>query len=283
MKRGKPLPAWTGEAGAILVALAARVHRLCSEGCHWRLIRQCSRSEGTGSPRRVAPRFVGALALAAALWVGGSAPAAETPAAPAPATGTDAARGDVAPAALRDFLVGPDRTLSTRRDAAEALLDKDTPAARAVLVQVLTGPMPQDVTLAVLEALAARDKAGEEFVEPLFTLLRSEDEPVRRGAAAAFGAYQGNDRVLGRLSVLAASAEAPQAQRLAAGQGPMADLPLSRPELQVQVPRPDLSRFNQLLFRGDRDHVGPDPAVTEDQPEAVALAGDGGRARQAGS
>lgn len=74
-----------------------------------------------------------------------------------------------------------------------------------------------------------------------------------------------------------------QAQRLAAGQGPMADLPLSRPELQVQVPRPDLSRFNQLLFRGDRDHVGSDPAVTEDQPEAVAFAGDGGRVRQTGS
>jgi hypothetical protein len=33
---------------------------------------------------------------------------------------------------LRDFVVGADRTLVTRRDAAQVLLDKDTPAARAV-------------------------------------------------------------------------------------------------------------------------------------------------------
>ena len=185
MEWGKPRPMWAGGPGAIFVALAA------------------------------------------ALWMAGAIGAAEpaevpvrpdAAAHPEAAARPEAAKSDVDSAALRDFLLGPDRTLSTRRDAAEALLDKDTPESRAVLVQVLVGPMPLDVTLAVLEALAARDKAGGEFIEPLFALLRSDDDAVRRAAAAAFGAYPGDDRVLGRLTQLASSAETPQAQRLAAVQ-----------------------------------------------------------------
>jgi HEAT repeat protein len=117
---------------------------------------------------------------------------------------------------LRDFLVGPDRTFGTRRDAADALLDKDTPQARAVLVEVLSSPMPSKVTLAALEAVSGREKAHEAFIEPLFLLLKHEDEAIRRAAAAAFGGFQGNDRVLGRLKSLAAAADTPQVQRLAA-------------------------------------------------------------------
>jgi HEAT repeat protein len=160
------------------------------------------------------------MALTAALWTAASAAsAAESPSPAAPVAAPSAAdsrKDDVAPSALRDFLIGPDRTFSTRRDAADALLEKDTPAARAVLVQVLEGPMPRDVTLAVLEALAAREKADEEFVAPLAGLLGSDDESVRRAAAMAFGAYQGSDRVQGRLATLASSAAAPAPHRLAA-------------------------------------------------------------------
>jgi len=117
---------------------------------------------------------------------------------------------------LRDFVVGADRALATRRDAAQVLLDKDTPAARAVLVEVLSGPTPSEPVLAVLEALGGRENAHAEFVEPLLTLLRSDDEPTRHGAAAAFAAYQGNDRVRTRLKDLAGLPEAPVAARVAA-------------------------------------------------------------------
>lgn len=232
-----------------------------------------------GKPR---PRWAGgASAIVFALWAVSAVVAAEPPAPPA----TAAAKDDVTPSALRDFLVGPDRTFSTRRDAADALLDKDTPAARAALVQVLAGPMPHDVTLAVLEALGAREKTGEEFVEPLFAILASEDEPVRRAAAVAFGAYQGNDRVQGRLSVLASSAEAPVPQRLAA------ILALSRlidkHSIEVLVrlasdPKPMVSvaAADALADMTGLSDVGPSPQAWaawwkkhEQDPEATLLAG----------
>jgi HEAT repeat protein len=54
------------------------------------------------------------------------------------------------------------------------------------------------------------------FVEPLMALLRSEDEPTRRAAAAAFAAYQGNDKVRTRLRDLAAVPDAPVSARVAA-------------------------------------------------------------------
>ena len=119
-------------------------------------------------------------------------------------------------ARLRDFLVGPDRTPGTRRDAAEVLIEKDHNAARAILVEVLSGPTPSEAARAVLEAVAARDTAHEALVDPLFRLLRSEDEPTRRAAALAFGAYQGNDKVLKGLRDMATAADAPPGSRLAA-------------------------------------------------------------------
>ena len=103
---------------------------------------------------------------------------------------------------LRDFVVGSDRSLATRRDAAEVLLDKDTPAARAILVEALAGPAPSEPVLAVLEAIAGRESAHAAFVEPLMTLLKSDDEPTRLAAAAAFAPYQGNDKVRTRLTDL---------------------------------------------------------------------------------
>jgi HEAT repeat protein len=117
---------------------------------------------------------------------------------------------------LRDFVVGADRTLATRRDAAEVLLDKDTPAARAILLEVLSGPAPSEPILAVLEAIGGRESANPAFVEPLLALLRSDDDPTRRAAAAAFAAYQGNDKVRTRLGDLAGLPEAPVAARVAA-------------------------------------------------------------------
>jgi transposase len=41
-----------------------------------------------------------------------------------------------------------------------------------------------------------------------------------------------------------------------------------------QVPRPDLSRFNQLLSPGDHDHVASNDVAAEDQPQATPLADD---------
>jgi len=117
---------------------------------------------------------------------------------------------------LRDFVVGSDRSLATRRDAAEVLLDKDTPAARAILVEALAGPAPSEPVLAVLEAIAGRESAHAAFVEPLMTLLKSDDEPTRLAAAAAFAPYQGNDKVRTRLTDLAGAPDAPVAVRVAA-------------------------------------------------------------------
>jgi len=119
---------------------------------------------------------------------------------------------------LRDFVVGADRTLATRRDAAEVLLDKDTPGAREVLIEVLSGPSPSEPVLAVLEAIGGRESAPSAFVEPLMALLRSDDEPTRRATAAAFAPYQGNDKVRTRLKDLACAPDAPVAARVAAVQ-----------------------------------------------------------------
>jgi len=127
----------------------------------------------------------------------------------APDSKPDAAKGDAELASLRDFLVGPDRTMATRRDAADVLLDKDTAAARAILVDLLSGLMPSDAKLAILDAIAAREGVHEAFLEPLFQLLRSDDEATRRAAAMAFGAFQGNDKAFLRLKELATSAERP--------------------------------------------------------------------------
>ena len=126
------------------------------------------------------------------------------------------AKGDAELVRLRDFLVGPDRTAGTRRDAAEVLIEKDNDAARAILVEVLKGPTPSEAVLAVLDAVAARDSAHEALVDPLFQLLRSEDEATRRAAALAFGAYEGNDKVLKGLKDLALAPDAPLGVRLAA-------------------------------------------------------------------
>jgi len=126
------------------------------------------------------------------------------------------AKGDAELLRLRDFLVGPDRTAGTRRDAAEVLIEKDNDAARAILVEVLSGPTPSEAVLAVLEAIAARDTAHEALIDPLFHLLRSEDESTRRAAALAFGAYEGSDKVLKGLKDLAVAPDAPLGARLAA-------------------------------------------------------------------
>ena len=158
--------------------------------------------------RAIARRALLALALALALGLPAAALGARAAAA--------AEKGDTELARLRDFLIGPDRTLTTRRDAADVLIDKDTTAARAILVEVLTGPTPSETILATLDAVAARDSAHEVLIEPLFKLLRSEDEPTRRAAAAAFGAYQGHEKVLQGLNDLVVAPATPVIARLAA-------------------------------------------------------------------
>ncbi len=150
------------------------------------------------------------IALAVCLLLAG---AAATSGAPAPA---EPPKTDAELARLRDFLVGTDRTLGTRRDAAEVLLEKDTAPARAILVDVMSGPTPSEATLAILDAIAGRESAADAYVEPLFQLLRSDDEPTRRAAALAFGAYQAGGKVLARLKDLATAAEGPLPGRLAA-------------------------------------------------------------------
>jgi len=113
------------------------------------------------------------------------------------------AESDAAVASLRDFLTGADRTFATRRDAADALLTKDTPAARAALLEVLASPAPSDATRAVLEALALRESAHDDLIAPLFKLLQSDAAAVRSAAARAFSAYQGHEKVLAGLKAVA--------------------------------------------------------------------------------
>ena len=117
---------------------------------------------------------------------------------------------------LQDFLTGPERTFATRRDAAHVLIEKDTPEARAVLLQVLSSPAPSEATRAVLEVLASRGTADAALVDPLFKLLESDDADIRRAAADAFGAYQGSQKVLDGLEALASGTSAPVGSRLAA-------------------------------------------------------------------
>ncbi|HUX16528.1 MAG TPA: IS21 family transposase [Phycisphaerae bacterium] len=76
-----------------------------------------------------------------------------------------------------------------------------------------------------------------------------------------------------------------EVERLALREAPSTspEVAAIRPELHVEVPRPDLVRFNQLLDSGDPCHVGPDDAAAEGQSEAVAVAGDVGGVREAGA
>lgn len=76
-----------------------------------------------------------------------------------------------------------------------------------------------------------------------------------------------------------------EVERVALGEAPPASsgLGVLRPELQVEVPRPDLARFNQLLYSGDESHVGPDDAAIEGESETVAVAGDVGGVCEAGA
>ncbi len=117
-------------------------------------------------------------------------------------------------ARLRDFLMGPERTFATRRDAAEALLEKDADPARGVLAEALTAP--SEAAQAVLEAIGSHDAGHEVFLDPMFKLLASDDGAVRRSAALAFGAFHGEKRVLEGLTALAKNAEAARPARLAA-------------------------------------------------------------------
>lgn len=151
------------------------------------------------------------LVLALVVWSAPALPGAAALGAERPPVKVDAEL-----ARLRDFLVGTDRTPGTRRDAAEVLLEKDNDAARAILVEVLSGPTPSEAVRAVLDAIAGRETAHEALIDPLFRLLKSEDEPTRRAAAVAFGAYQGNDKVLKGLRELAAAPDTPLGTRLAA-------------------------------------------------------------------
>ncbi len=148
------------------------------------------------------------LALAVAVLI--SAPAAFGAKA-----GASARKPDPELARLRDFLTGPDRTFATRRDAAQVLIEKDNEATRAILLEVLAAPAPSEATLAVLGVLAARDSAHEALIDPLFGVLRSDDEPTRRAAALAFGAYQGNEKVLKGLKDLASASTTAMGARLA--------------------------------------------------------------------
>jgi len=154
-----------------------------------------------------------ALALALCVAVSLSAPAALGAKA-----GAAGRKADPELARLRDFLTGPDRTFATRRDAAGVLVEKDNGAARAILVEVLAAPAPSEAALAVLGVLATRDAGHDALIDPLFGLLRSDDEPTRRAAALAFGAYQGNEKVLTGLKDLASTSTMAMGARLAAVQ-----------------------------------------------------------------
>jgi len=156
-------------------------------------------------------RVVLVVALGVAASVSASAASGATP-------GAAGRKADPELARLRDFLTGPDRTFATRRDAAQVLIEKDNDAARAILVEVLAAPAPSQATLAVLDVLAASESAHKVLIDPLFGLLRSDDEPTRRAAALAFGAYQGNDTVLKGLKDLASASTTAMGARLAAVQ-----------------------------------------------------------------
>lgn len=166
--------------------------------------------------------------LAAALVLVGAFPSAVRAEADVP---PDATAEQKELARLRDFLVGPDRTFSTRRDAADALFDKDSDAARAILVEALTAP--SDASLAVLDVLAGCARAHGIFVDPLFALLKRDDEASRKNAALAFGAYAGDAKVMGGLKALLAAPGTPPAVRLAVVQA-LAQI-VDRPSIEALV------------------------------------------------
>ena len=180
---------------------------------------QKNKGEGMAAAGKRSKRFrrrAGLVVLAlvaAAMAPSGSARVAAAPPAGAGAI-AEPTPDEKEVARLRDFLVAPDRTFGTRRDAATALLEKGSDAANAVLIEVLA--TPSEAAMAVLDVLAAHDSGAEAFIDPLFNLLKSDDETIRRRASLAFGVYQGNDKVLEGLKKQLADTAASPPVRLAA-------------------------------------------------------------------
>jgi transposase len=74
-------------------------------------------------------------------------------------------------------------------------------------------------------------------------------------------------------------------QRLAEGQTSSSEAGEEFPQVcQVQVPPPDLNRFDQLLFtfEGESNDVPKRTAIIASEPQAITPAGDPGRVREAG-
>lgn len=233
-----------------------------------------------------APAVCAALALA--VVAAAALAATETAAAGAPAAarkgGPGAGKGDAELSRLYDFLTGPDRTFATRRDAAAVLLEKETPAARTMLVEVLSRPAPSEATLATLEALALHDTADDALAAPVLALLRSDDDATRRAAAAAFAAFQGNEAALRGLRETAAAADAAAGIRLAAIQA-MSQL-IDKRSLDALValtadPKPAVAAAASAALAdmtGEPDMAGRDAwaawwKVHKDEPDLSLLGG----------
>lgn len=126
---------------------------------------------------------------------------------------------------------------------------------------------------AALEACHGTPAGAREYVRVLQLLAQ---HPVARVAQAIESGWKNGTpsaAMIRRQVHRMALREAPQSE-------PVERLP-HHPGINLQVPHPDLNRFNQLLSQGEPDHVQHQPAP-EDQPEAAAAAHHAGGVCQVG-
>lgn len=83
------------------------------------------------------------------------------------------------------------RSPKTKLEAAELLLTRTYPQATQALAEFLSNPANPTAQVAVAEAIARfGGQERMEFVEPLMTMLKGKDEPVRAAAARALATYK---------------------------------------------------------------------------------------------
>jgi HEAT repeat protein len=147
------------------------------------------------------------------------------PAALQPATTTSVRLLDPA-----TVLRGNSSTQAERDEAARRLVQKPTPAARAVLLAALQDLANRPGQIAAAKALSADPDPDPGFIAPLFAAVSSGSDPLIEAAIAALANYRGDRTIDARLMEMATDARQPPAARRAAikAMGQMSDRAAAR-------------------------------------------------------
>jgi hypothetical protein len=114
----------------------------------------------------------------------------------------------------------PRTSPADRLEAARRLVERQSPDARQVLREAVTSPANPAARIAALRALADDPDPDPALLDPLLTIVQSEnDERILAPAAVALSEYRNDPQVVRVLTQAAAATNRPQAVRSAAIHG----------------------------------------------------------------